>query len=396
MSEATGGRRQRRDGWVWYSLLPLGLGAWATVVAGIRCGVRQWIGLGLFWTAAAIAGWTMSLVGTIVGSNTSYDGNPHGAAAAVIGIGVMLMFLAWIGGLATAFSIRSAYDRLRAEHRAPKSPWPTPTERSRRWSAPYAVVAFLVAFGIETGIGALLVDGFGVHLSVGAGVLIVDGTLLLTLVPIAIRRGLSAPDLGLRPTRPVRSAGLVALVFVIYLTFTIVYSLIFIDDSTRQSAHVVSQANNFGTFETILTIFAVGVSAPVVEETFFRGLVYRSLRNRLPVFWAALLAGCLFGLAHIGGYPLITLPIKAFFGILACLLYEKTGSLLPGIAVHSLVDASVVELALTGNDDVVLIVFGTAFLVIFLRWVVLGLLRADTPTPYGPPPPARQAGALSD
>jgi len=87
----------------------------------------------------------------------------------------------------------------------------------------------------------------------------------------------------------------------------------------------------------------------VVEEIFFRGLLYRCLRNRLAVLPAALIAGCLFGLVHITGYPLVTLPVKAALGLNACLLYEQTGSILPGIALHSLVDGTAFEAALTGH-----------------------------------------------
>ncbi len=160
------------------------------------------------------------------------------------------------------------------------------------------------------------------------------------------------------------------LTFVVYIAVSIGYVLLFIGTSTQKSAGVVSHTgSSLNTVETIITVFAIAVSAPVVEEIFFRGLVYRSLRNRLPTLLAALIAGALFGLAHIGGYPLITLPIKACFGVLACLLYEKTGSLLPGMAVHSFVDASAVDVALTGNDGITLIVFGSMLAAIFIRWV---------------------------
>lgn len=280
-----------------------------------------------------------------------------------------------------AFSIRSEYEARRTQYPPPRAPWPQPTTRSRAWSARYALAAFVAAFALETVIGLLLRYGFGLHIAVGVGVLIVDGSLLASLLPLARRRGLSLPDLGLRPTPITRSTGLAVLTLIAYFVFAALYVLAFIGTSTQGSARVISQTNSLRTFETVLTVFAIGVSAPVVEEVFFRGLLYRSLHNRLPMIWAALAAGALFGLAHIGGYPLITLPIKAFFEVLACLLYERTGSTLPGIAVHSFVDASAVELALTGNDDIVLIVFGTLLFAIFARWVVLGTLRAG---PYVP------------
>ncbi|HTW13205.1 MAG TPA: CPBP family intramembrane glutamic endopeptidase, partial [Solirubrobacteraceae bacterium] len=102
-------------------------------------------------------------------------------------------------------------------------------------------------------------------------------------------------------------------------------------------------------------------------------------RNRLPVWQAALIAGALFGLVHITGYPLITLPIKAAFGVFACLLYERTGSILPGIALHSFVDATAVDLALTGNDYIVLSVAGVVIAILTLWAVVKRLIRSPVP-----------------
>ncbi len=135
-----------------------------------------------------------------------------------------------------------------------------------------------------------------------------------------------------------------------------------------------------GAINVALTVFAVAVSAPVVEEIFFRGLLYRSLRNRLSIVPAVLIAGVLFGFVHITSYPLDTLPVKAAFGVIACLLYERTGSLLPGIGLHALIDASAVVVALTGSD---LIVIACSVLVVVVvivgGWIgrVAGRRRAD-------------------
>jgi hypothetical protein len=62
----------------------------------------------------------------------------------------------------------------------------------------------------------------------------------------------------------------------------------------------------------------------------------------------------MFSFVHITSYPLDTLPVKAAFEIMTCLLYERTGSLLPGIALHSFVDASAIDVSLSGNDLIVL------------------------------------------
>jgi hypothetical protein len=169
---------------------------------------------------------------------------------------------------------------------------------------------------------------------------------------------------------------LVILALIVYVVVAGVWALAFIGRSTEHSANLLSQVNHLGTLGTIIAVVAVGLSAPIVEEIFFRGLLYRSLRNRLPVAQAALIAGMLFGLAHITGYPLITLPIKAVFGVIACMIYERTGSLVPGMALHAFVDASAVDIALTGNDYIVLGVAALAILALLGRAGVLRLVKA--------------------
>lgn len=361
-------RRRGRNGWVWISLLPLGLGAWAPMVAGDRVGVRRWIALGLLWPAVSLAGWILSAV-----SNPSHEPPLTG----------LLMLSGWVGGIVTSLVIRPEYQARLSQMPPAEHHWPQPTARSLQWSVRYALVAFVITFGGVALLG-LLFDALGVHVSVGVGVLIVDATLLGALVPLARRRGLSLPDLGLRPTLAMRSLGLALLVLVAYVVFAALYTLACIGHSERHSADVLSQVKHLGTVEVVIAVVAASLSAPIVEEIFFRGLIFRSLRNRLPLPWAALAAGCLFGLVHIIGYPLVTLPVKAVFGVLACLLYERTGSILPGIAVHSFVDATAIDVALTGNDNIVLMVFGALIAAIVLRWTVGTLVR-----PVRPPAPAQ-------
>jgi hypothetical protein len=121
-----------------------------------------------------------------------------------------------------------------------------------------------------------------------------------------------------------------------------------------------------------MACFALGIAicAPVCEEIFFRGVLYRSLRNRFSMWPAALIAGALFGLMHAAGWPLDTLPIKASFGVLMCLLYERTGSILPCIAVHAFVDGTALA-SQTGN----LFIWLLAALMVFSFGALPGLLN---------------------
>jgi membrane protease YdiL (CAAX protease family) len=75
------------------------------------------------------------------------------------------------------------------------------------------------------------------------------------------------------------------------------------------------------------------VTAPVYEELFFRGILYRALRQKFTVPVALLIQGLLFGLMH--GDPALILPLSVS-GIAFGAMYEKTQSLVTPIAGHML------------------------------------------------------------
>jgi membrane protease YdiL (CAAX protease family) len=76
--------------------------------------------------------------------------------------------------------------------------------------------------------------------------------------------------------------------------------------------------------------------------------------------------GVMFGLVHTE-YALGVLPELAVYGGLLCVLYERTGSLLPGIALNVYLDAGGFEQALTGRSPIVLWSFGLLVLVLVAR-----------------------------
>ena len=76
--------------------------------------------------------------------------------------------------------------------------------------------------------------------------------------------------------------------------------------------------------------------APLCEEFFFRGFMFGVLREQIGVAGGALATGLIFGGVHATGSPVETLGVLVVLGVLLCLLYWRTGSLLPCIALHAL------------------------------------------------------------
>jgi len=82
-------------------------------------------------------------------------------------------------------------------------------------------------------------------------------------------------------------------------------------------------------------ILLVAIAAPISEEIFFRGMMFGGMRRRMPMLVAAFLSAAVFGLLHaLTG--LSAVPPLIAFGFILAVLYEKTGSIVPGILLHML------------------------------------------------------------
>jgi membrane protease YdiL (CAAX protease family) len=202
---------------------------------------------------------------------------------------------------------------------------------------------------------------FGLH-APAAGALFFDMAWLASLIPLRRAGLLSARDLGLRTAPAARSAGLALLVLAASFLFDGLWRAAF---GLGPTSSPFSGIAGKSTAMVVITGVAAVVS-PVVEELFFRGLLYRSFRNRLPVVLASGAIGAMFGLVHTE-YALLVLPELTVYGALLCLLYEYTGSLLPGIALNLYLDASGFEQALTGSSAIVFWSFVALAFALILR-----------------------------
>ena len=85
---------------------------------------------------------------------------------------------------------------------------------------------------------------------------------------------------------------------------------------------------------TAVSLAEYVVFAPLFEELAFRGLLFAILRRKFSFLPAALISAGIFGIAH--GYGLVGLVSVCWSGVLWAWIYEKTGSLLPGILAHAI------------------------------------------------------------
>ena len=85
---------------------------------------------------------------------------------------------------------------------------------------------------------------------------------------------------------------------------------------------------------TAISMAEYVVFAPLFEELAFRGLLFAILRRKFSFLPAALISAGIFGIAH--GYGLVGLLSVCWSGVLWAWIYEKTGSLLPGILAHAI------------------------------------------------------------
>lgn len=99
-----------------------------------------------------------------------------------------------------------------------------------------------------------------------------------------------------------------------------------------------SMMNDFSESQSILAngplwlqILDIAVFTPVIEEIFFRGLIFSRLRRAMPFWWAAAVSSVIFGAMH--GH-VISLVYATLLGLLMAMLFERTGTLISTVFFH--------------------------------------------------------------
>ena len=234
---------------------------------------------------------------------------------------------------------------VRAHQPRQLTPTPEPPDhRTPRWGLGDAAIAFVVGVALTNIVASItleLTDRTGQELDDLPLTFLAFfqvpqwlGTLGVTWLAVRRKGNGLVRDLGLRGEgRDVpRGLGLGA------ATQLLVVPLLYLpilwltdrsrDDVAAEARELTDKATGVG---VLLLVLVVVVLAPVVEEIFFRGLLLRSLENRLGPTWALATSSTLFGLAH---FQLLQLPALIVFGLVAGWLAQRHGRLGPAIFAH--------------------------------------------------------------
>ena len=241
----------------------------------------------------------------------------------------------------------------------PRPPWPW-------W---YGIVGLVGGSATALGVVVLVFGVLGVPVGQPYLEMVLIGTVLGVVALLARRRGPLRPSLfGLQPTPSRAAVGWILMVYVLQL----IVMGIWLTASHSTYTNVPRGTGGHIVGGTAGLIVAVALIAPICEEILFRGFLYGALRNRLGTGAAATIAGLIFGCAHLttasDSWQIV--PPIAFFGIALCLLYERTGSIFPGMGAHMLMNAIAIGVATgtVGALALILLAAGTLFLIAPWRW----------------------------
>ena len=132
----------------------------------------------------------------------------------------------------------------------------------------------------------------------------------------------------------------------------------------------------------VLILIATCLAAPIFEELFFRGFLFRAFAGRFGPIPAMVITGSLFGLAHIMVVPLrMTVPLGVM-GVSLAWLLQQTRSLIPGMAVHGFVNALGAGVSAGFGMHTATLIIGTwfALVLLLLPWLrrpVVAIARAN-------------------
>jgi uncharacterized protein len=259
----------------------------------------------------------------------------------------------------------------------PPSPPPPP-----RWPLWLPIAG--VGCGVTFGLLCVSVIAGVTHRTSGPGItaattVLVDVAVVVACILFASLVARPQPwQFGLRAAPLKFTAQMAALGALAYFLFSVAYTAIVRPENPQRVVQDLGADTN--TLLLVVGAVVVIAVAHLCEELFFRAVLFRVLRQYMPLWPAAIIDGILFGFVH---GSLVILPVLAVLGIVFCYVYERTGSLFPTIALHSL-NNTIAYGATTHDGWVPAAVMGT----LVIAGCVVGLMHAPGPAAAGATSPA--------
>lgn len=215
-----------------------------------------------------------------------------------------------------------------------------------------AIVGFVLLSIVASAIAARQRGGA----SSSSGLIIgLVATLVLELLLFGIAAGLTAGRLpgglallGWRARPPVQWIGWSALAVVMSWfaigIYAIVTNLLGLK-ALQPHSNVPSDLFNHHETVALAVMFSV-VTAPIAEETFFRGFLFNGLRRRLGFLGAAGVSGLIFAVVH--ATPTLIIPFTVV-GVIFAYTYRRTGTLWASALAHATFNFVSVAFLLVGK-----------------------------------------------
>ena len=173
-------------------------------------------------------------------------------------------------------------------------------------------------------------------------ILVLNGSVFLVVKVVLIRvRKISWRSLGFVWPGPGWIVG--AIVLGIILVATIEGIEWIFNISAGHFTSLLIAPDGFSWFGLIGGVFLIGLLAPLGEELFFRGLIYRWLRGLWRPTTAVPVSAVLFASAHFY-YPIPCMLLVACIGLVLAIAYERSGSMWVPISIHAAQNTTVVVL----------------------------------------------------
>lgn len=192
-------------------------------------------------------------------------------------------------------------------------------------------------------------SGDGIRLLASLLILAFQFSLLLPLWWFGLRKYNVGPSaLGLRGFSALPGCGLMIVTLVVGYMFTGAWGLFLARYGLRAQPNPLPIFGE-GIAGLLVALLAAGVVAPLTEEMFFRGFMFPAFRDRLGEAGGIAASAAVFAVAH---WQPLALPALFALGALLAWLYQKTGSLWPGIVLHATINSVAILTLFAVGDQI--------------------------------------------